>query len=239
MRYSIFLMKISKPFIRKVRSFVRREGRMTLTQSKAFETLMPRFGLFLTPEGVLDLNEVFQRSNDKILEIGFGDGSSLLKMAKESPDKDFIGIEVYRTGVGNLLAAMEKEQVFNIRIFCADAMDVLKDKIPDNSMSTVQIFFADPWPKKRHHKRRLVQTEFVHLLAKKIKIDGLLHLATDWQDYAEQMMSVIEACSLFQNIAGAGQFTPRPDFRPLTKYEKRGLRLGHPTWDLMFRRVGL
>lgn len=232
-------MQISKPFLRKIRSFVRREGRMTLTQSNAFESLMPQFGLALLPEGYLDFNELFQRNSDKILEIGFGDGASLLAMAKASPDKDFIGIEVYRTGVGSLLSKMEQEKVFNIRIFCHDALEVLMQKIPDNSLSGVQIFFADPWPKKRHHKRRLVQTEFIQLLARKLKKDGTLHLATDWENYAIQMMSVISACPLFQNIAGEGQYLARPDFRPVTKYEKRGLKLGHSTWDLMFRRVGL
>lgn len=187
----------------------------------------------------LDLAEVFGRPHEKILEIGFGDGQSLATMAKEAPDKDFIGVEVYKTGVCSLLATIEKEGLENIRIFCADALEVLEHKIPDASLAGIQIFFADPWPKTRHHKRRLIQSAFIALVAKKIKPGGFLHLATDWMDYAHQMMSVMSDSPLFENAAGFGQFTPRPSYRPLTKYEQKGLEKGHQTWDLIFKRTGL
>jgi len=157
-------------------------------------------------------------------------------MAMKAPEKDFIGIEIYRTGVGSLLTGIAKHRVTNIRIFCSDAIDVLEHKIPDNSLAGLQLFFADPWPKKRHHKRRLVQTAFVNLVARKLKKGGVFHLATDWMDYAYHMMSVISEVDTFQNIEGALTFSPRPDFRPLTKYEQRGLQLGHQIWDLMFKR---
>ncbi len=224
--------------LRPIRSYVRREGRMTRTQQKAWDMLWPIFGLSATAtEGEYDLDALFGRSADKILEIGFGDGHSLVEMARLAPDKDFIGIEVYRTGVGSLLVAIDKYQLTNIRIICADAQEILAQKIPDNSLAALQLYFADPWPKTRHHKRRLVQPEFVALVARKLKKEGIFHLATDWMDYAYHMMSVLTLASNFRNVAQQGEFIPRPDFRPLTKYEQRGLELGHQTWDLMFKLV--
>ena len=230
------MQAISQYPMRPVRSFVRREGRITKTQSEAFEMLWPIFGLSTENKEFLDLDAIFGRKADKIVEIGFGDGHTLLEMAMKAPEKDFIGIEVYRTGVGSLLAGIAKHQVTNIRIFCSDAIEVLEHKIPDDSLAGLQLFFADPWPKKRHHKRRIVQTSFVNLVARKVKKGGIFHLATDWMDYAYHMMSVISEVDTFQNIEGALTFSPRPDFRPLTKYEQRGLQLGHQTWDLIFRR---
>jgi len=224
------------PF-RRIRSFVRREGRITQSQSLAFETLWPMYGLSKDAEGFLDLDKLFGRDSEKVLEIGFGDGQSLIQMAKNAPEKDFIGIEVYRTGVGNLLREIEKEQISNIRLFHGDALEIVESKIPKDSIATIQVFFADPWPKTRHHKRRLVQASFVELAAQKLKKGGRLHLATDWMDYAYHMMSVISAAGSFHNVAGEEAFLPRPNFRPLTKYEQRGLRLGHQTWDLLFERV--
>ncbi len=226
--------------IRHIRSFVRREGRKTKAHTEAWDRLWLIYGLSTFPRGFLELDEVFGRSSEKVLEIGFGDGQSLIKMAKVAPEKDFIGIEVYRTGVCNLLISIEKECLTNIRIFCADALEVLEHQIPNNSLAAIQVFFADPWPKTRHHKRRLVQPSFAMLAAKKLKEKGILHLATDWMDYAYQMMSVMSESHYFENAKGVGQFVPRPSYRPLTKYEQKGLQQGHETWDLIFfKRAGL
>ena len=164
-------------------------------------------------------------------------GQSLVAMAEAAPDTNFIGIEVHRPGVGKLLHTMEQRGVDNIRVYCHDAVEVLRDCIPDASLDTVQIFFPDPWHKKRHHKRRLIQPPFVALLTRKLKSGGILHLATDWQNYAEQMMEVLSAAGGLDNTAGPGQFAPRPESRPLTKFELRGERLGHGVWDLVFRRT--
>lgn len=225
--------------IRRIRSFVRREGRKLKHYSKTWSRLWPIYGLEMAVEEVLDLESIFQRSSAKIMEIGFGDGHSLIQMALEAPEKDFIGIEVYKTGVCSLLAAIETHHITNIRVFCADALEVLGQRIPNESLEGVQVFFADPWPKTRHHKRRLVQTDFANLVAKKLKKGGTLHLATDWMDYANHMMTVMSENTYFANTVGIKQFTPRPAFRPLTKYEQKGLEKGHQTWDLIFRRTGL
>ncbi len=222
---------------RQIRSFVRREGRITPRGAKALNDLWPKYGLILEPGDLVDLNAVFGRTADIILEIGFGDGQSLIEMAKREPECDFIGIDVYRTGIGSLLAAIDEQGLGNLRVFCKDAMEVLAENIPDNFLRRIQVFFPDPWPKKRHQKRRLVQAPFIKLAAKKLIIGGLLHLVTDWMDYAYQMMSELSASPCFMNTAGEGQFMPRPVFRPLTKYEQRGHRLGHQTWDLIFKRV--
>jgi len=225
--------------IRRIRSFVRREGRRTPAHARLWDKLWPIYGISLLPQEVLALEDVFGRPNEKILEIGFGDGQSLATMAKATPEKDFIGVEIYKTGICSLLATLEKEALENVRIFCADALEVLEYKIPDASLSAMQVFFADPWPKTRHHKRRLIQSSFVMLAAQKIKPGGILHLATDWMDYAHQMMTVMSDNLFFENTAGPGQFTPRPSHRPLTKYEQKGLQQGHKTWDLIFKRAGL
>lgn len=229
-------MKLTASPIRRIRSFVRREGRMTDAQANAWKNGWSVYGVEMQ-SSPLDLDDLFGRPSDKVLEIGFGDGQSLLNMAKNAPEKDFIGVEVYRTGVGHLLSNIAKENLSNLRVFCADALEVLESQIPDHSLNTLQIFFADPWPKTRHHKRRLIQSDFLKLVAKKLKYLGTLHLATDWEDYAEQMMSVLSDLDCFQNCREPGQFMPRPDFRPLTKYERRGIKLGHKTWDLIFRRI--
>lgn len=220
--------------LRPIRSFVRREGRISKAQLSAWERLWPIYGLSASDPGCIAFESLFGRIADTVLEIGFGDGHSLAEMAKNAPEKNFIGIEVYRTGVGNLLTLIEKHKLSNIRIFCADALEILANKIPDNSLATLQLFFADPWPKVRHHKRRIVQAPFIKLVAQKLKGLGTFHLATDWMDYAYHMMAVLGESVDFVNASGANQFTPRPDFRPVTKYEQRGLRLGHQTWDLIF-----
>jgi tRNA (guanine-N7-)-methyltransferase len=225
----------NKPFLRRIRSFVRREGRLTPGQQRALQELWPQFGIE-HDETVLDLEAVFGRSAPCVLEIGFGNGASLLKMAQDNPDTDYLGIEVHRPGVGNLLLGIEREDVKNIRVMSEDAVDILKQQIPDASLDMVQLFFPDPWHKKKHHKRRIVQTDFVQLLYRKLKPGGLFHMATDWQDYAEHMLEVMMAAEGFTNTSPTNDYVDRPDSRPLTKFEQRGHRLGHGVWDLIFKR---
>ncbi|MDT8403971.1 tRNA (guanosine(46)-N7)-methyltransferase TrmB [Sulfuriflexus sp.] len=225
-----------KPFLRRIRSFVRREGRLTPGQQRALDELWPRFGID-HDEKQLDLDAIFGRSAPRILEIGFGNGASLLKMAQDNPDKDYIGIEVHRPGAGNLLHNIEREGVTNIRVMTDDAVDILKQQIPDASLDLVQLFFPDPWHKKKHHKRRIVQPEFARLLRKKLKPGGHFHMATDWQDYAEHMLKVMNAAEGFRNTSATDDYIERPDSRPLTKFEQRGHRLGHGVWDLVFEKI--
>jgi len=223
---------------RPIRSFVRREGRMTTAQKSALENLWVRYGIELSTEP-LSFEELFCRKAMRVLEIGFGNGESLITQAQANPDQDFIGIEVHRPGVGHLLAKIHEHQLANIRIINNDAVVVLKEQIPNDSLDKIQVFFPDPWPKKRHHKRRLIQSEFVHLISTKLRQGGRLHLATDWQDYAEQMMSVMSSMDkIFVNIAGDGNYLENNSLRPKTKFEKRGERLGHGVWDLVFEKVG-
>ncbi len=217
-----------------IRSFVIRAGRMTDAQKKAFASHWPHYGLSLF-DGRLDPAKTFGREAPVVLEIGFGMGESLLQMALAESEKDFIGIEVHPPGVGRLLNAAAEAGVSNLKVYMADAKDVLEDCIADASLDRLQIYFPDPWHKKKHHKRRIVQPAFVQAIAPKLKQGGLLHLATDWADYAEQMLEVMTAAEGFANT-GEG-FVPRPDFRPITKFEKRGERLGHGVWDLLFRRL--
>lgn len=211
-----------------IRSFVRREGRITSAQKNAINELSSKYCIEFQ-QRLLDIHLHFPREAPLVLEIGFGMGDSLLEMAQLEADNNFLGIEVYRPGIGSLIAAIEKNAVTNIRVICADAVEVMKFMIPDNSLSRVQIFFPDPWPKKRHHKRRLIQLPFVELVYQKLKPQGLLHLATDWQPYAEHMQSVLSECNGFTDIS-----TSNLSNRPVTKFEKRGHRLGHGVWDLVF-----
>ena len=229
-------MPEEKTFIRRIRSFVKREGRLTEGQERALTELFPRYGLELqdTP---INLTDVFHRSAPTILEIGFGNGSSLAEMAEKNPEQDYIGIEVHRPGVGNLLLQIEKLDLNNLRVMSEDAVDVLKKMIADESLDAVYLFFADPWHKTRHHKRRIVQEEFVQLLRKKLKVNGVFHMATDWEPYAKHMMRVMNATEGYENTAGKDQYLPRPEYRPLTKFEQRGQRLGHGVWDLIFKKV--
>lgn len=232
-----------------IRSYVVRAGRMTEGQRKAFERFWPEFGLSLDA-GQVDYDVVFGRHAPRVLEIGFGMGDSLLQMAAEEPDKDFIGIEVHPPGVGALVNNAGKAGLTNLRIYLADAVDVLNECIPADSLSRIQVYFPDPWHKKKHHKRRIIQPPLVELLASRLKEGGLLHLATDWQAYAEHMSEVLEAEPLLENCADAGAlgaesvlvprplFVPRPAFRPITKFERRGERLGHGVWDLLYHRKG-
>lgn len=226
-------MTESKP-LRPIRSFVRREGRLTPGQQKAIDNLWPQFAI---DEGddLLDLDNIFSRNAPKVLEIGFGNGASLAEMAKNQPDYDFLGVEVHRPGVGQLLNHIEQQQLTNVRVACTDAVELLKHRITDNSLDRLQLYFPDPWHKKRHHKRRIIQPHFVNLLADKIKPGGHLHMATDWQHYAEQMLADVSENDQFINCADQ-DYIPRPDYRPLTKFEQRGHRLGHGVWDLLFKR---
>lgn len=221
--------------LRHIRSFVRREGRMTSGQTRALNELMPRFGIE-PGESLIDLDVVFGGPGECHLEIGFGNGVSLLSMARANPQIHYLGIEVHRPGVGNLLLQIEKEAIENIRVICADATEVLHRNLADASLDAVYIFFPDPWHKTRHHKRRLVQPGFVELLRQKLKPGGLLHMATDWEDYARQMLRVTQGVEGFVNQAKDGRFSERPAYRLLTKFEQRGLRLGHGVWDLVFRK---
>ena len=208
---------------------------MTPGQQRAFDQNWGRWGLE-HDAGALDFDRCFGRPGPRVLEIGFGMGQSLVAMAAAAPATNFLGIEVHRPGVGKLLHSMAGQGVDNIRVYCHDAVEILRDCVPDASLDTIQIFFPDPWHKKKHNKRRLIQPPFVTLLSSKLKQAGTLHLATDWEDYAGQMMEVLSLADGLENSCGPGQFAPRPDHRPLTKFELRGERLGHGVWDLVFVR---
>ncbi|TGG90075.1 tRNA (guanosine(46)-N7)-methyltransferase TrmB [Natronospirillum operosum] len=222
---------------RRIRSFVMRTGRMTPGQQRALSEQWPRLGLEADGQP-LDLNAIFQRTAPVTLEIGFGMGDSLLTMAEQAPERDFIGIEVHLPGVGRLINRAHEAGVTNLRVMKDDAVEILQRQIGDGTLDRVQIFFPDPWHKKRHHKRRLIQPEFVALLARKLQPGGWLHLATDWENYAEHMLEVMAQSPDFRNTAPDGGYQPgRPAFRPLTKFEQRGERLGHGVWDLIFERV--
>lgn len=219
---------------RPIRSFVLRQGRLTPAQQRAIETSLPRFGVAYTPE-LLDLNALFGRvGSRKVLEIGFGMGDSTATIAAANPDIDYLGIEVHGPGVGNLLRLIEVSQLSNLRLIQHDAVEVLNNMIADASLDGVHIFFPDPWHKKRHNKRRLLQSAFISMLCSKLKAGAYIHVATDWQAYAEWALEVLQAEPLLENTVK--DYAPRPDYRPLTKFEKRGLNLGHGVWDLIFIR---
>jgi tRNA (guanine-N7-)-methyltransferase len=221
--------------LRSIRSFVRREGRFTSGQQRAFDTFWERFGLDADSK-LPALDAVFGRHAPHVLEIGFGDGEALAAMAHAHPETDYLGIEVHRPGVGHLLLRAQALELTNLRIICADAVEVLRWQLPDACLDHIQIFFPDPWPKKRHHKRRLIQPDFVALVARKLKSGAHLHLATDWEDYARHMLEVLQAADDFSNAGDSDHFAGRIAGRPLTKFERRGQRLGHEVRDLIFRR---
>ena len=223
-------------YLRRIRSFVKRQGRLTVGQQRALDQFFPIYGLELQNKAI-NLPDVFQRSASTILEIGFGNGTSLADMAANNPEQNYIGVEVHSPGVDNLLLQIEERGLTNVRVINDDAVDVLNQMVTDESLDAVYLFFADPWHKKRHHKRRIVQNEFVQLLRKKLKEGGSFHMATDWEHYAQHMMRVMNESEGFENTAGKDQFLPRPEYRPLTKFEQRGQRLGHGVWDLIFKKV--
>jgi tRNA (guanine-N7-)-methyltransferase len=218
---------------RPIRSFVLRQGRVSVAQARACAQLLPRYGIPYAPQP-LDLERTFGRSAPKILEIGFGMGETTAAIAAAHPENDYLGIEVHTPGVGSLLKRIDERSIGNLRLIQHDAVEVLREMIAPGSLDGAHIFFPDPWPKKRHHKRRLVQPDFVALLASRIKPGGYVHLATDWQEYAEQMLAVLSAEPLLENTAAG--YAPRPHYRPQTKFETRGLKLGHGVWDIVFRK---
>jgi len=224
-------------YLRKIRSFVRREGRLTKGQQRALDELFPVYGLAPAAEEIINFNGVFGNDHPVHLEIGFGNGKTLTHMAANNPGTNYVGIEVHRPGVGNALLQIEEQSLNNVRVICEDAVEVINQHIPDQSLSAIYIFFPDPWHKKRHHKRRIIQPSFVEQLRQKLQANGILHYATDWEDYAQHMMAVMQPVEGFTNLAGDGNFSERPDYRPITKFEQRGLRLGHGVWDLIFRKV--
>ncbi|MFY9974471.1 MAG: tRNA (guanosine(46)-N7)-methyltransferase TrmB [Chromatiaceae bacterium] len=225
------------PEHRPIRSFVLRQGRMTAAQERAFEELWPRYGVDWQPGALLDLPAVFGNHRPVVLEIGFGNGESLAEMAAADPGHNWLGVEVHGPGVGHLLLEIERRGLTNLLVVQHDAVELLSQGLGPGVLERVQLFFPDPWPKTRHHKRRILSPTFVALLGRVIRPGGVFHAATDWEPYAEQMLVALESPgSPFLNLAGPGRFAARPAQRPLTRFERRGERLGHPVRDLLFRR---
>ena len=224
------------PIRRRIKSFVLRTGRMTDGQRRAYEINLAELGLQRS-DGMQNFENTFGRVVPVVLEIGFDMGDSLAEMAANAPENDFIGVEVHTHGVGRLMYLVQDAGLKNVRTYEDDAVEVLAQCIPDNSLSRVQVYFPDPWHKARHHKRRLIQPQFVQALRSKLSVGGVLHLATDWENYAEHMMDVMSEAEGYSNMAGDRAYSPRPDYRPITKFEKRGERLGHGVWDLLFTKV--
>ena len=222
--------------LRGIKSFVMRSGRMTEGQQRGLDQGWPQFGLQLE-DGLRDFDQVFGRSAPRTFEIGFGMGHATLEMAAAAPEQDFIGVEVHKPGVGALLNGALTQNLTNIRVYSCDALEVLRDCVADASLDRVLLFFPDPWHKARHHKRRIVQASFAELVRSKLKVGGILHMATDWQPYAEYMLEVMSQAPGYHNVAGAAGYVERPQERPVTKFEKRGERLGHGVWDLKFQRA--
>lgn len=222
--------------VRQIRSFVRRQGRLTTAQSQALTGYWGKYGIDFKSK-MLNFPVFFGRESPIIVEIGFGMGDALIKMAKAFPDYNFLAIDVYLPGVGACLANVVEYGLTNVRLICHDAVEVFEFMIADASLSKVQLFFPDPWHKAHHHKRRIVQTAFAELILKKLQVGSVFHLATDWENYAEHMLHVMNAIVGYQNLSATQSFVPRPDERPLTKFEKRGHRLGHSVWDLMFKKM--
>ncbi|NMH59961.1 tRNA (guanosine(46)-N7)-methyltransferase TrmB [Alteromonas ponticola] len=223
-------------YVSKVKSFVKREGRLTNAQARAIDENWATMGINYQPE-LLNFDQLFQQSGPVVLEIGFGMGKSLVQMAAESPETNFIGIEVHRPGVGSCLNDAAELGLTNLRVMEHDAVEVFKQMLPDASLQRVQLYFPDPWHKKRHHKRRIVQPEFVAMIKQKLAIGGVFHMATDWQNYAEHMLSVMQQAAGFTNTSASDDYVERPEYRPITKFEVRGQKLGHGVWDLVFERT--
>ena len=222
--------------LRRIRSFVRRQGRLTKGQQVALEKFWPAMGVDYqsTPLVFADL---FCREAPVTLEIGFGMGASLVQMAADYPERNYLGVEVHQPGIGACLLSANERAIDNLRVMCHDAVEVLEKMIPDDSLAQVQLFFPDPWHKARHNKRRLVQEPFVELVRQKLQPGGVFHMATDWQPYAEHMLDIMNQAAQYRNLSDTLDYVPRPESRPLTKFEQRGQRLGHGVWDLMFEKV--
>lgn len=218
---------------RKIKSYVLRAGRVSNRQQQGLDLWLKDYELSM---GNLpwDFIKEFDRCADTVVEIGFGMGTSLFTMAKNNPQLNYIGVEVHKAGVGSLVADLYDNQLTNVRVVAHDAVEVFQTQLADNCLAGVQIFFPDPWHKKRHHKRRLIQPEFIHLLTQKIRPGGFIHCATDWQEYAEYILEVLSGEAMLTNQQREGGYSPRPESRPLTKFEQRGERLGHGVWDLIF-----
>ena len=220
-------------YIRKVRSFVKREGRLTKGQERALNDHWQTMGLN-HDDGLIDPQVVFGNDKPVVLEIGFGMGKSLVEMAKAAPELNFIGVEVHKPGVGACISYAVEQGVDNLKVYEHDAIEILADCIPPASLTTVQLFFPDPWHKKKHHKRRIVSAEFVETIRQKLKVGGVFHMATDWENYAECMLEDMRNSQGYKNLSETNDFVPRPESRPLTKFENRGHLLGHGVWDLQF-----
>jgi tRNA (guanine-N7-)-methyltransferase len=223
---------------RAVRSFVTRAGRMTAAQQRAWLEIWPRLGVDTAAGQVpLDFAGLFGRDARLVVEVGFGNGESLVTLALAHPERNFLGLEVHRPGVGHLMLRCEAERLHNVRVLCDDAVQVLGHRVPDASIDELLLYFPDPWPKKRHHKRRIVQPEFVELVARKLRPSGVFRMATDWEPYAQHMLVTAGACAQLRNESVHGNYVERPSSRPFTRFERRGQRLGHGVWDLAFRKV--
>ena len=220
---------------RPIRSYVLRQGRFSPAQQNAVASLMPRYGIPYS-KAPLSFGATFGREAPVVAEVGFGMGETTATIARENPATDYLAIEVHGPGVGSLLKRIEADAITNVRVIQHDAVDVLRDMVPERSLAAIHVFFPDPWPKKRHHKRRLLQPAFVELAAARLAPSGLIHVATDWEDYAVQALGVLEGTALLQNTAQG--FAPRPAWRPRTKFERRGTALGHGVWDIIFARRG-
>ncbi|HVN44135.1 MAG TPA: tRNA (guanosine(46)-N7)-methyltransferase TrmB [Steroidobacteraceae bacterium] len=221
---------------RSIRSFVTRSGRITEAQQRALRVLWPRYGIEFAARP-LDALALYGRDAPRTLEIGFGNGENLAALAQAHPERDFLGVEVHRPGIGRLLRVLESQQLTNVRVICQDALEVLAQQIPLQWLHEILILFPDPWPKKRHHKRRLVQAAFAELAAARLTPDGVLRIATDWEPYAREMLETLSGVRCLQNLSPQGAFVARPGARQPTRFERRGERLGHRSWDLAFRRI--
>mgnify|MGYP005993005549 FL=1 len=227
---------LNVPNAKRIKSFVVRKGRISPAHRELYAEHFAQKGLTLDG-GMLDYATVFGNDNPVVLEVGFGMGKSLVEMCQANPDLNYIGIEVHTPGVARLLRDAEEMGVENLRVYEFDAIEILAHCIPDDSLHTMQLFFPDPWHKARHNKRRILTLQFAETIRKKLKVNGTFHMATDWEHYAEQMLEVMESAPGYENIAGKGEYHPRPDFRPLTKFENRGEKLGHGVWDLIYKKV--
>lgn len=219
-----------------IKSFVLRTGRLSPRQKRGLEHYLPAYQLILT-DTPWDWGTCFGRDAEIVVELGFGMGQTLLTLAQDQPQYNFLGIEVHKAGIGHLAMSLHEKRISNVRIAPYDALDVLQRGVPPASLAGVSIFFPDPWPKARHKKRRLIQPDFVRLAVSRLRPGGWIHLATDWEDYAWQMLKVLTQAADLVNLDVNGGFIPRPASRPMTKFEQRGLKLGHGVWDLMFQRV--